>query len=95
MNEDQILSRIQVEEALASLEPADAAMMRLIFGFEKPDDWKGRWPPKYEDVGRYIGNKFEDGPLSEAAIRYRRDVVLEQLRGVRGPLRRINRQESK
>lgn len=94
MNEDQMLTEITAEAVLGRLSAADRAMIRLIFGFERPDDWVGPWPARYSDIGRYIGTRYESGPLSEAAIRYRRDVVLQQLRGSRGPLRRINRTES-
>lgn len=89
MIEDRILNRIDIDRAMAKLPEPDRVMMRLIFRLEIPEDWgKRRWPPKYEDVGDYIGRKFEDGPLSEAAIRYRRDVVLQLWAGKRGQLRR-------
>jgi len=88
MSENQILTRIDLERALARLHPADAMMMKLIYQLEQPDDWSGRWPPKFEDIGHYIGVKYEGAPLSEAAIRYRRDVVRAQWAGKRGKLRR-------
>ena len=86
--EDHILARIDIEAALARLHPADREMIVLIFCLERPTDWTFRWPPKYEDIGVYIGLKYEDRPLSEAAIRYRRDVVLGMWKGTRGALRR-------
>ena len=93
MSEDRMLMEIDVERALAALHPADRVMMVLIYQLEQPADWTGRWPPKFEDIGRYVGLKFEGAPLSEAAIRYRRDVVLGQWAGKRPGLRR-NRRES-
>lgn len=78
MNEDQMLTRVVVEQILDGLDPHDRDMVVLIFRLERPDDWNGRWPPRYEDIGRYIGNKHEGAPLSEAAIRYRRDVLLRK-----------------
>lgn len=86
--EDAILSRIDLETALAKLHPADRAMMLLIYRVACPDDWDAGWPPRYLDIGRYIGLRFEGSPLSEAAIRYRRDVVLRMWAGKRGHLRR-------
>lgn len=88
MNEEQILIRIDIEHALAKLHPADCAMMLLIYRIVQPPDWDASWPPKFEDIGHYIGIKYEDGPLSEAAIRYRRDAVKGMWRGERGALRR-------
>lgn len=93
VTEDQILMMIDIERALASLHPADALMMRLVFRLDQPEDWTYRWPPRYEDIGCYIGIKFEGEPLSEAAIRYRRDAILGEWRGERGTLRR-NRKNS-
>lgn len=77
MNEDLVLTQVDVERALAKLSPEDRAMIVLVFRVDIPADWGKRpWPPKYTDIGDYIGRKFRGSPLSEAAIRYRRDVVL-------------------
>lgn len=82
MNEDQILDHVSVERLLATLGAADAEMLILIFRIKAPPDgWTGRWPPTYEQIGDYIGRKYEGRPLSEAAIRYRRDAVFAVLRG--------------
>lgn len=92
MTEDQILTEIAIEKALSTLHPADRLMMLLIFRISQPLDWDlKRWPPTYEDVGIYIGLKFEGKPLSEAAIRYRRDAILKMWKGQRGHLRRQRR----
>jgi hypothetical protein len=91
MNEDQLLRQIDLDRALARLTEEDRVMMLLIYRVERPDDWRGRWPPRYEDIGRYIGLRFQRKPLSEAAIRYRRDAVKAMWRGTRGPLRRTRR----
>ena len=94
MSEDQILLQIDIDRALALLPPADRVMIELIFRVSVPADWGERdWPPTYTDIGDYLGRKFEGSPLSEAAIRYRRDVVLAMWRGERGHLRR-NRRDS-
>jgi hypothetical protein len=55
-------------------------MMLLVYGIEFPDDWGAR-PVTFTTIGEYIGIKFEGAALSEAAIRYRRDVLLQRLRG--------------
>jgi hypothetical protein len=91
MDEDQILTQIVVDAKLAELPLAHREMICLIYRLHpQPDDWDlGRWPPTYEDVGTYIGRKFEGKALSEAAIRYRRDAILEMWRGERGELRRV------
>lgn len=86
-DEDEILTRIAMEAALAKLPAKHRAMMLLIYRVECPEDWTGRWPPRFEDIGYYIGVKFEKGPLSEAAIRYRREAIEAMWRGCRGPLR--------
>lgn len=88
MDEDTILTRVTIEAELEKLHPAERAMMLLIYKIDQPEDWTGPWPPKYEAIGRYIGLKFEGRPLSEAAIRYRRDAVLGVWKGTRGKLRR-------
>lgn len=86
--EDEILSRIDLEVALAKLHPSDRDMMLLIYRVARPTDWKAPWPPRYLDIGEYIGKKYRGAALSEAAIRYRRDVVLRMWAGERGELRR-------
>lgn len=86
--EDEILNRVTVEAVLAKLHPADRMMMLLIYRVEQPDDWSAQWPPRFEDIGVYIGTRYEGKPLSEAAIRYRRDAIEGQWRGRRGGLRR-------
>lgn len=88
MDEDQILDRIDLERQLARLHPADRDMMLLIERFDKPDDWTAEWPPRFSDIGIYIGLKYRGKPLSEAAIRYRRNVVIRFWRGERKKLRR-------
>jgi hypothetical protein len=96
MTEDQMLNRIAIDAALAKLEPADAVMMRLIAGLEPPGDWPFEvvpWPPKFELIGHYIGITYETDrqPLSEATIRYRRDVVEDFWAGKRTTTRRLKK----
>lgn len=94
MNEDQILTKIALEAALAPLHPADREMMLLIYYVWQPEDWEDRpWPPRLEDIGNYIGLKWPKpghapAPLSEAAIRYRELQIVAAWQGKRGPLRR-------
>lgn len=80
-----------LEKALERLPPADREMMLLVYQVYQPEDWTADWPPKFEDVGVYIGLKYEDAPLSEAAIRYRRAEILKMYAGTRGQLRRAPR----
>lgn len=87
MNEDHLLDRVAVEQALAGLSESDRMMMKMIFGVEYPADWGGR-PVTFTTIGQYIGLRFEGQELSEAAIRYRRDEILKLLRGERGDMRR-------
>jgi hypothetical protein len=91
MIEDHILNLVDLEHALAKLERPYREMILIIYRVWQPDDWEGRWPPTYQDIGVYIGIKFEGKPLSEAAIRYRRDQVKEMWKGKRGKLRRTRR----
>ena len=85
--EDQILAQVDIEAALSKLPPSYAVMMLLVYKVKQPDDWEAQWPPRFEDIGWYIGMRFRGHPLSEAAIRYRRDQVEAMWRGERGPLR--------
>lgn len=62
--------------------------MLLIEKVDRPDDWTASWPPRHVDIGIYIGIKYRGKPLSEAAIRYRRNVVKLKWEGKRGGLRR-------
>lgn len=92
MSEDRILDAVSVEALLEKLQPADAEMLILIFRIQAPPDgWLGRWPPTYEQIGDYIGRKYEGRPLSEAAIRYRRDAVFASVRGESTRKRRRSR----
>lgn len=92
MFEDDVLNRVSVDHVLRRLDEADAVMMRMVFRIEYPDDYAGGVPATFGDIGSYIGLRFEGAPLSEAAIRYRRDVALGVLRGERDPLRRVAEQ---
>jgi len=86
-DEDAILTRVALEQALARETPSDRVMMLLIFRVSVPEDWFGLpWPPTYADIGNYIGTRFGVGPLSEAAIRYRRDTLLAKWRACRGQI---------
>jgi hypothetical protein len=86
--EDQILSRVDVDLQLARLKPEDAEMLLMIYRVAQPPDYRGPWPPTFEDIGRYIGVKYGRSPLSEAAIRYRRKQAEDFLGGKRKTLRR-------
>lgn len=87
-SEDDILNRVSVEALLAKLRPEYAEMLVLIYRLEHLADYTGTWPPTYDAIGHYIGTKFgkDHRPLSEAAIRYRRDAALAFLRGDRTEL---------
>lgn len=89
--EDQLLTRIALETELAKLPEADRVMMLMIYKIEIPSDYArfaDEFPVTYGSIGKYIGGKYETQALSEAAIRYRRDVIIGQMRRERGPLRR-------
>ncbi len=76
--EDLILIRVDIARELSKLSTMDCVMIELIYHHRRPEDWTASWPPKYADIGIYIGVKFENKPLSEAAIRYRRDKIKEK-----------------
>lgn len=90
LTEDEMLDRVAVQQVLAVLSEPDRIMMKMVFGLEYPADWGNR-QPTFTTIGHYIGMRFEGEPLSEAAIRYRRDVLLRRLRGEREGLRRPKR----
>jgi len=87
MDEDFILTLVALETELAKLRPEHRDMMLLIYKVQEPEDWPFAWPPRFEDIGVYIGLKYRGRALSEAAIRYRRDQVEAMWRGERGDLR--------
>lgn len=78
--EDYILTRVDITRELYKLCEMDRIMMELIYHHSVPEDWQGAWPPKYSDIGVYIGVKYEKKALSEAAIRYRRDKIKDKWR---------------
>lgn len=83
-----ILTLIELENVLGKLPDADREMLLLLFRVEMPEDWRWPWPPRVSQIGEYIGYKYEGRPLSEAAVRYRKKVLLESMQGTRVPLRR-------
>lgn len=87
MTEDDILIAIDIERALAMLSPRERMMMEIISGYLQPEDWDMPWPARFEDIGRYIGLKFDGKVISEATVRYRRDQVKAMWRGERQGLR--------
>jgi hypothetical protein len=80
--EDALLAQIDLENLLAALPESRRVMMELLYRLREPDDWVRPWPPTIEEVGDYIGRRFEGVPLSEATIRYRRNAVLAQWRAL-------------
>lgn len=70
--EDELLSQIDIDGALAELPPETRDMVLLVYRYEAPADYKGPWPPSMDDIGHYIGMKYHGKPMSEAGIRYRR-----------------------
>lgn len=69
-----------MESVLKDLQPEERELILLMYKLWKPEDWKGRWPPKSSQIGDYIGRKFRGKPLSESAVRYRKKIVIEALR---------------
>lgn len=83
MTEDTILNKVAVEQYLSGLDPESRMVLTLIFELDIPDDWGEDGAVTYAAVGRYVGRKFRKRPLSEAAIRYIRDMALAELSGMR------------
>lgn len=81
MNEDRLLLRIAIEQALAQLpEERDRVMVALYYQLDHPKDYNGPWPPTFASVAEYVGCRFDGGPLAESTIRYRMRIVLERMR---------------
>jgi hypothetical protein len=100
VTEDDLLAGIAVEQALNRLaDPEARAVLSLVFGIACPPDWDQgparRWPPPYSAIGRYIGKKFRNGPITEAAVRYIRDRALSELRGEERPKSARNGRKSR
>lgn len=74
--EDEILARVSVEQALAKYTPEQADMLRLLFAIEQPADWPFAWPPVYETIGKYLGQKYHGRDLRECTIRQRMRKLL-------------------
>lgn len=63
-HEESVLAKIDSDNLLRSLDDADSTTVRLVHQYERPDDYDGKWPPAFEDVGRYVGRKFFGRVLS-------------------------------
>jgi hypothetical protein len=87
MMDDEILNQIAIHQVLAELPDADRLTMELHYRLTQPEDYGLRWPPRFEDIGVYIGLRFRGYPLSEATIRYRVSAIQARWRGERGELR--------
>lgn len=91
--EDEVLNRVAVEQVLAMItDPERRMIIQLSYWLEQPEDWTEAWPPTYASIGRYIGQRFRNEALSEAAIRYIRDSTIASLRGEKPSTRRRKRQ---
>jgi hypothetical protein len=71
MIEDEILARVSVDQALRRFSPEQAEMLKLIYAIDQPADWTFPWPPVYETIGRYLGQKYHGRDLRECTIRQR------------------------
>jgi hypothetical protein len=84
MNEDLLLLRISIDQALASLEAEeDRVMVSLYYQLEEPPAYPGYvgpWPTTLASVAEYVGTRFGSGPLAESTIRYRMRLVLTEWR---------------
>ena len=89
--EDDIITKVALEQELAKLTPMDQDIAILIGQLERPTDWLGSWPPEFEDMAVYIGMKYYGKPISEATIRYRFKQMKEIWAGNRGPFRKWRR----
>lgn len=71
---DAELSRVTLEKIFerASLSEMDRELLHLRF----VESWY------LEEIGEYIGNKYEGKPLVEGTIRYRIGKLLEDLRNL-------------
>jgi hypothetical protein len=79
--EEQLINQIAVQQHLAHLDVEPRMVLTLLFGIDCPPDWTESWPATCAAVGRYVGRRFRNRPLSEAAVRYIRDTALDRLRG--------------
>jgi hypothetical protein len=87
MNElDMLLLRVSIDQVLATLPVADRELVLLCSGLEAPEDYQGPWPATLAAVGNYIGKKYDSGPLSEGAIRARRNKLFAGLQPKFGAL---------
>lgn len=78
MTEDEMLDRVTLWQLLAPLPVYDREMLLLIYHVGRPEAYTGTWPPTLTDIGLYIGTRYGPRPLSEAAVRYRRDVLMKR-----------------
>lgn len=76
LTEDFIIDHVTLGQVLAPLSLADREMLLLIYHIGAPLSYRGAWPPNLTEIGVYIGTTHEGKPLSEAAVRYRRDMLL-------------------
>lgn len=84
--EDNLLLRVSIDQVLATLSQADRDLVNLCSGIDAPSDYDGPWPATLAAIGAYMGNKYDDGPLSEGAIRGRRNKLFATLQPKFGAL---------
>ena len=58
--EEQILSRLMIDGALAALRPADQAIIELLYAYRPQPGYRGVWPPTAEEIGEYVGATFPE-----------------------------------
>lgn len=89
---DEVINRVSIFQALEKLDEPSRELVLLIFKYELPDGY-AEWPRNLAEIGRLWGVKWYGVPLSEAAIRYKRDAIAEKWQG-KGKKRK-NRSKSK
>lgn len=81
--EDQLLERIDLALRLARLDPAKRAFLDLAFMIRGRPDYVGWWPPKAEDIGRYLAATFPEfngRPVPARTQRAWRERLIASLR---------------
>jgi hypothetical protein len=80
MDEDRLLLGIALDQALSTFDERDRKILTLYFQLDHPADYEDAWPPTYASVGRYVGERLGQAPITEGSVRYRVELALLRLK---------------
>ena len=76
--ESALIDTIAIRMALDRLSPLHRTLLICYTGYEIPDGYAGRWPPRYVDTGRYL-RRYLGKSLGDTRTRVRTARLLCRL----------------